>query len=392
MPARPATSTDRLEFADLLRGLACLAVVLGHLTIDFLNDPPLIAFITMSEPWPSITVPDVLDRLLNTFSIAAMGVAVFFLISGFVIPLSLEATTVRGYFLKRFLRIFPPYWAALAICLVALSISGAVWSKSSWFTAIDYISNSFLLGNLFARPDMIAVGWTLQIEIKFYLLAPLIYMTLKRGMLIPVLLCGLAVVGIFWNATILCDNVHIACWDHYRINARMFWLDVMSIVYMLIGSVLYAHYRKLISTRQVVFGVVFLFACYQACISTTPLPIMTIDRRLPYFWGVVIFVCCYLLRGRIVLAPPFRFLANISYSLYMVHTVVGCIIMRLLMAAGVPYLVCLAVALLLVFLLATAMHSYLEAPMIALGKRLNNAWFASQRRDTVPLGLPALRG
>lgn len=392
MPAPPAISTDRLEFADLLRGLACLTVVVGHLTIDFLNDPPLIAFITRSEPWPSIILPDTIDRLIGIFDMAAMGVAVFFLISGFVIPLSLERTTIRGYFVKRFLRIFPPYWVALAICLVALSISGTVWSKSSWMTPIDYISNSFLLGNLFARPDIIAVGWTLQIEIKFYLLAPLIYMALKRGMLIPVLLCGLAVVGIFWNASVICDNVHIACWDHYRINTRMVWLDVMSIVYMLIGSTLYAHYRKFVSTRQVVFGVIFLFACYQACVSTTPLPIMTIDRRLPYFWGLVIFAVCYLLRDRIALTRPFRFLADISYSLYMVHMLVGCITIRLLMAAGVPYLACLVAALVLVTVVATAMHSCVEAPVIELGKRLSNAWFGSRKRDTVPLRSPALQG
>ena len=129
--------------------------------------------------------------------------AVFFLISGFVIPLSLEGTTVDGYLLKRFLRIFPPYWVALAICLEALFISGAFWSKTHWFTAVDYISNTFLVANLFARPDNISVGWTLQIEIKFYLLAPAIYMALSRGRLFPLLLGGAAVAGIFWNATAL---------------------------------------------------------------------------------------------------------------------------------------------------------------------------------------------
>lgn len=383
----------RLAFADLLRGLAALAVVIGHLTFDFLNDPQLIARVTLSEPLPGIAIPEIIDRFFNLFRVAAIGVAVFFLISGFVIPLSLERTSTPAYLLKRFLRIFPAYWVALLICLVALFLSEAFWSKSDWFTPIDYISNTLLVANVFARPDIIAVGWTLQIEVKFYLLAPLIYMALKRGMLIPVLLCGAAVAGIFWNATALCDNVHIACWDHYRIGARMVWLDAMSMVYMLIGSVFYAHYRGLISTWRAVLGVVFLFACYQACVSTSPLPIMTMGRHLPYFWGLAIFACCYALRDKIALARPFRFLADISYSLYMIHTIIGCVTMRLLMAAGVPYLACLVAALALVTTLATAMHRWVEAPMIALGKRLSNAWFGSRKRDTAPaLTSAALQG
>jgi peptidoglycan/LPS O-acetylase OafA/YrhL len=77
----------------------------------------------------------------------------------------------------------------------------------------------------------------------------------------------------------------------------------------------------------------------------------------------------------------------------MIHTLVGCITMQLLMAAGVPYLVCLIAALALVTTLATAMHRWVEAPMIALGKRLSNAWFGSRKRDTAPaLASAALQG
>ena len=381
-----AVSPDRVEFADLLRGLAAFAVVIGHLILCFAYDPPLMALITLSEPWPPIVVPQIVDGLARVFGDAVMGVAVFFLISGFVIPLSLEGTSIRGYFLKRFLRIFPPYWVALLICLLALSVSGAFWSKSNWFTPIDYVSNSLLLANVFIRPDIITVAWTLQIEIKFYLLAPLIYMALRRGQLLPVLLCGAAVAAVFWNATALCDNVNIACWDHYRISSRMLWLDAMSIVYMLIGSIFYANYRKLIPTWQAVVGVLFLFACYHLCVFASPLPTMTTGPRLPYLYALVVFTCCYLFRNRITLARPFRFLAGISYSLYMIHTVVGCVAMRLLMAAGVPYLVCLPAAILLVVALASAMHRYVELPSIALGKRLTSAWSGAGRGEPLPKG------
>jgi len=69
------------------------------------------------------------------------------------------------------------------------------------------------------------------------------------------------------------------------------------------------------------------------------------------------------------LTAPFRFLANISYSLYVIHPIAGYVTMRLLTAAGLPYLAAFAIALAFVIGIASAMHVYVEAPTIALGKR-----------------------
>ena len=393
-----SVSGGRLAFADLLRGLAALIVVLGHYTLLYLTRPNIVASLTASEPLPASSVPQSLAPVLDLFNFASIGVAVFFLISGFVIPLSLEGTGIRAYFLKRFLRIFPTYWIALAIALAVIFVSATVWSKPIPQTGTDYISNTFLVANAFSRPDILTVAWTLQIEIKFYLLAPFIYMALKRRMLLPVLLCGVAVVGVYWNATALCDNVHIACWDHYRFGARMLWFDAMFIVFMLIGSIFYAHYRKLVPTWQAIVGILFLFACYQGSVGASPLPFLADDRRLPYMWGLIIFASTYLLRDRITLTRPFRFLADISYSLYLVHPLLGYVTMRLLMASGVPYLIAFPVALSLVIGLATLMYLYVEAPLIAVGKRLSKAWFGARKSAKAaipeavqPLDAPALQ-
>lgn len=373
-------AVNRLAFADLLRGIAALGVVIGHFTVLYLTNPDVVSLIAIGEPSQAVILPKSVTEFIGFFNLPSMGVAVFFLISGFVIPLSLQGTDTRAYLLKRFLRIFPTYWIALLIGVGALFVSAAFWSKTVTHTEVDYLSNMFLLANLFARFDILSVAWTLQIEVKFYLLAPLFYMALKRGMLFPLLLCGAAVVGVFWNATALCDNVNIACWDHYRFASRMLWSDVMFMVYMLIGSVLYAHYRKLIPNWQAVVGVLFLFACYHACVPATPLPTLGSERHLPYVWGLMIFVSLYLARDRVSLTRPFRFLADISYSLYLIHPLVGYVTIRLLEGAGLPYLASFAVALALVIALATAMHTYVEAPLIALGKRLSTAWFGARKK------------
>ncbi|MBV9066082.1 MAG: acyltransferase, partial [Methylobacteriaceae bacterium] len=341
-----AGSANRLAFADLLRGIAAFVVVLGHFTVLYLTNPTIVSQIVMSEQRTAVPLPRVVNDLVTLFDLPSMGVAVFFLISGFVIPLSLEGTNTRSYLLKRFLRIFPTYWVALVIGVAAIFASAAFWSKPITHNYIDYFGNTFLIANLFGRFDILSVAWTLQIEIKFYLFAPLFYLALKRGTLLPLLLCGLAVVGVFWNATAFCNNVDIACWDHYRFSVRMIWQDTMYMVYMLIGSILYAHYRKLISNWQAIGGVAFLFGCYDIAGMAPPIP--RDGQYLPYLWGLIIFVALYVLRNRITLPRPFKFLADISYSLYVIHPLVGYVTMQLLMAVGLPYLASLTIALALV--------------------------------------------
>ncbi len=382
-------SADRLAFADLLRGLAAPAVMLGHFTILYLTDPRIVALITQAELYPKTEPSAFVDFLNNYFNFASIGVAVFFLISGFVIPLSLEGTDVRAYFFKRFLRIFPTYWISLAIGLAAIVVSAWFWSKSIPHDATGYLSNLFLAANAFSRPDILSVGWTLQIEVKFYLLAPLVYLALKRGTLWPILLCAAAITGVFFNATVLCDNVHVACWDHYRFAARMLWFDAMFVIFMLIGSMFYALYRNLLPKWQAIGGMVLLWACYNAAVAVSPLPFLATDRRLPYFWGLVIFTAAFLLRDKITLARPFRFLANISYPLYLIHPLVGYVTMRLLIAAGLPYIAAFAIAVALVLLIAGVMHTYVEAPLIALGKRLSRAWFGSREPRAAVLAATA---
>jgi peptidoglycan/LPS O-acetylase OafA/YrhL len=107
----------------------------------------------------------------------------------------------------------------------------------------------------------------------------------------------------------------------------------------------------------------------------------------------MVFVSLYVFRDQVRLTAPFRFLANISYSLYVIHPIVGYVTMRLLMAAGLPYLAAFAIALAFVIGIASAMHVYGEAPTIALGKQLAKAWFGSRERRAPPTAaLPALQG
>jgi peptidoglycan/LPS O-acetylase OafA/YrhL len=364
-------STQRLAFADLLRGLAALTVALGHFTVLFLNAPDVVAKITVAEPISKIGFPDALAKAYSFFDLASVGVAVFFLISGFVIPLSFEGASARAFLLKRFLRIFPTYWVALATGVASVFVSAAFWSKQVSYTWVDYFANVFLVADFFGRFDIPSVMWTLQIELKFYLLVPLFHSALRAGSLTRLILWGMGVVVAYWLPLSNCKAELDACWSHYAFSALVVAREAMFITYMLIGSVLYAHYRSLITLRQTAFGVAFLFACFVIATLISPFPSMGAGYRLAFFWGAAIFISCYIFRDRIHLTAPFRFLADVSYPLYVIHPLVGYVAMRLLMAGGLPYPPAFVAALTLVFIIATAIHVYVEAPSIALGKRLS---------------------
>lgn len=98
---------SRLPEMDILRALAILLIVLGHLHDALaLGSNPIIsismAFLAISRDY-----------------IVALGLALFFFISGFVIyrsnPNTATRTDVVIFFKKRVLRIFPLYWIALVV-------------------------------------------------------------------------------------------------------------------------------------------------------------------------------------------------------------------------------------------------------------------------------------
>ncbi|MCM2335320.1 MAG: acyltransferase family protein, partial [Pseudomonas sp.] len=92
------SSTGRVVELDALRGLAALAVVAFHYTTHYQ------AQVGHAQP------------LGFGFPFGNYGVHLFFLISGFVIFMTLERTrSPLDFVVSRFSRLFPAYWAAMAV-------------------------------------------------------------------------------------------------------------------------------------------------------------------------------------------------------------------------------------------------------------------------------------
>jgi len=108
---------------------------------------------------------------------AYMGINFFFVVSGFVIFMSIEKGSARRFLASRFSRLFPAYWAALCLTtIVTLLIGAEVFTIIPW----QFITNITMVNELFGEKAIDSAYWTLFIELQFYLL---VYILLVFGLM-----------------------------------------------------------------------------------------------------------------------------------------------------------------------------------------------------------------
>ena len=139
----------RLQFLDRLRFLAVLAVVAQH----YLES----AFPVAAKPFLSLG-PGV------------FGVALFFMISGYVIPLSLKtAEGWRAFLIRRLFRILPMYWVTLGLVLAMGAFGLEPYVEIvGMLSPMALISNALLLFEYAGDPALLGVAWSLSVEFVWY--------------------------------------------------------------------------------------------------------------------------------------------------------------------------------------------------------------------------------
>lgn len=149
------TAAPRLGLLDGLRIVAALLVVLYHYTAWGHNywggNAP--------EMWPVLSSVTVYGQL---------GVQLFFLISGFVILMSLQGRNVIQFISSRIGRLYPAYWLAV---IAAAILCFVIWPHvGEGRTLGDILPNLTMMQNGFGFQDLDGVYWTLWVELRFYVL------------------------------------------------------------------------------------------------------------------------------------------------------------------------------------------------------------------------------
>ncbi|WP_439858861.1 acyltransferase family protein [Pseudomonas sp. MBLB4136] len=354
------TERERIDFSDVLRGIAPWFVVASHWIGIFWWGPALVARITaaplLDEPAPWIAS----WFSLRYFNFGAFGVGLFFLISGLVIPLSVTANTPIAFVCARLLRILPTYIVGLSIGVFAVYVSSMYWSLAFPVEWRSFIANALLVANFFDIPSLDYVNWTLVIELKFYLLALLLVGTFRSGRFWPILL--ICILGLIFNLLANSDGGQAPTW--VKAQAK----DVMFFAFMFMGSVFYfIHSNKISWGRGVVYIVCLaLLFCLTWRASTYAPNFYHIT--LSYGYALAVFAVLFCFRGRIRCNSFFVFLSRISYPVYVIHPLCGYVFLRLALAMGWSYYAALLVALLMTLVASCIVHLIVERPSISLGR------------------------
>jgi len=146
-----------------------------------------------------LAVPVIGKALQFPLGFGFAGVDIFFVLSGFLLslPFALAAVSqkplpsLRPYFKRRFLRVFPAYYAQLLIIL-AVGSWFIVWKPLS---VAEFFAHLLMFFNIGWQPvtPLVGVWWTLPVEMGFYLILPLLAPFLSPRRWLPVLLGGIVI-------------------------------------------------------------------------------------------------------------------------------------------------------------------------------------------------------
>lgn len=156
------TSSKRIYQIDLFRFIAAIGVVLFHYTFRGAT----------ADNLSSIKFP----ILAPLFKYGYLGVDLFFIISGFVILLSIKDESIRKFFTSRVSRLYPAYWLCLIITSVVILFYGAPNFKISHF---QIGINASMFQSFFNVKNIDGAYWSLGVELKFYILIGL-YLLIKK--------------------------------------------------------------------------------------------------------------------------------------------------------------------------------------------------------------------
>lgn len=354
----PSHSDRRFLLVDALRGIAAMSVVIFHLAEGHHVDQ-----LMRSAPlW-----------LVALVAHGNLGVAIFFVLSGFVIAHSLYGRNVTlslagRFMLRRSLRLDPPYWVTIVLTIAFgfLSAHFVIGKVPPALTVPQLIAHFFYLQDILRFPAISAVFWTLCLEVQFYLIYVLLLVAGGRDP--RIMLVSAAIVSLAWPTGLVSADpwpgLFLPLWHCFLLGSVVYWawrepnlmpFCTLFIAIVVIGAACHSNWFSLVCSAT---ALILLLAAVTNRLFT-------------------------LMRWRWL-----QFLGLISYSLYLTHNFITGASFRIgYMLTGETVgweIAWSAITILACIVTAYAMWRWVESPSITLGHlvRLSD-------RSTAPLSTAA---
>ena len=364
----------KLDYIDALRGLSILLVLLVHIQNNLV---------------PAETLPDVFVKAAEQ---GRMGVQLFFMISAFTMFYSLslrKEVSYKSFFLRRIFRVAPMFYAAIALYYLYIEYVrnslGLVSEKLQNISNLDLLSH-ITFTHAFSPAHINSIipgGWSVGVEMLFYLLVPAFYILYKRcgGDIFTKLFFVFITLAYILNYIFLnnFNNIFSTIFTGSQLEAFVYFYLPNQLPVFMLGFILY----DIIFNNKNNYASLFLCGAY-SLILYLGAGLLNKYYELNIFNGSI-FILSILLAALVILVSKysFRLLVNkltmyigkISYSMYLTHFL--CIYLISFFSAS--YFADGGVfkffqAYVLLFILAAAAstltYRYIEKPFIIMGNKL----------------------
>ena len=353
---------------NVLRGLSALFVIFYHFFVFFFSNQSMSAGLLQIEP---IDLPEPFYlQILGDFplNIGHLGVAFFFLISGFLIQPSLERyATLKSYLTHKVFRLWPSYLLCFFMGLLFVMIFCLLRGSPFPYTFGHLFSYFFWMRDIFHYSFIDGAVWSLEIQVKFYIFAGIIWNLGKKNFLEK--MCFLTLlISIFVYGLYNIFEGEDASWFYLVMLARR---NLKYFVLILLGTCIYAFYKKQISGQKA-FGLCSLMlACFMSPLFSSS----DFAKIISYLSGF--FVFSYFILFHVKSIEPkglfykfIKWVSDISYPLYIGHVLPGYTIMYFMIEQGLSVYLGIFSALIYVFLMAHVIHKKVESSFINVGKKI----------------------
>ncbi|UAY50676.1 acyltransferase family protein [Ferruginibacter albus] len=331
---------NRLKELDVFRGVAALIVVLYHLTKE-----------------------TSLGKIGLQYGLT--GVDLFFIISGFVIFMTLNKTNSwKDFLISRFSRLYPAYWVCVTITTIAIILTIKFTNLYLWdkkITFLRYIGNMTMFQYYFKIHNIDGPYWTLVIELIFYFIMTFFFLIrqLKNIESIFFLVVVLIVLPYSFNI----ERV-----NHSQLHILLVMFPIINYFPLFTAGIVF---YKLKFQKQTLFRYIII----TSCLVTQFLLYNGYDNRmyigqfqygimlLSYFILFVLYVNDLL---KFIINKVLLFLGEVSYSLYLIHQFIGTTIVAILAKYFHvnDFVSVFLIALPIVLGLAVLINRFVEKPMM----------------------------
>lgn len=366
-------NSPRYQELDSLRGLAAFSVMLSH----FMLIIPASIITKIIEFGPT-----------RIFVAGSEAVVLFFILSGFVLSIPFynnKNIGIRTFLIKRFLRIYLPYYFAifLAILLSQIVYKDRIdvlsdWFNSPWSNDISLsliLSHVFLIGS-FPNANLDPVIWSLVHEMRVSLIFPFLMMLLYR-LNLKMCICMaflLSIISFLLYLLLSKPNNDFIQTIHY-------------LSLFIIGAILSKYRNSLISIMQgftKIFKILWIvFGMFMYLYAKPAYALKLILGHRDSFLATIVDSWCVTIGASIIilfslssntfskflLRKPLYFLGKISYSLYLYHCIVLLTLTHLLYSEISIWFIW-TIALLVSLIISALSYYSIEKASINLGKKL----------------------